>query len=81
MSFRGARGGGGVVRTGSLGRAGGAPGLTIAVTTLQTYTTSLRWEQSLAGFSKKYRLLFRISKQISMMSSSNFRGISRKNKE
>lgn len=29
------------------------------------------------GFFKKYRLLFRISKQISMMSSSNFQVISR----
>lgn len=33
------------------------------------------------GFSKKYRLLFKISKQISMMSSSNFQVISRERKE
>lgn len=45
------------------------------------YTTSLLWEQSLDGFSKKYKLLFRISKQISMMSSSNFQVIAREKKK
>jgi hypothetical protein len=35
----------------------------------------------LDGFFKKYRLLFRISKQISRMPSSNFRDISREKKE
>lgn len=59
----------------------GSSVLTMALTTLQTYTTSCLREQSLDGFSKKYRLLFRISKQISTMSSSNFQVIAREKKK
>lgn len=62
-------------------RSGEASVLTMALTTLQTYTASFLWEQSLDGFSKKYRLLLRISKQMSMMSSSNFQVRAREKKE